>query len=105
MQFEANCAYSRTSKSWLGLKVQQYRTLILHPCPSCIALQLTPVAKLEPVQVAGVTIQNVSLHNAGHLRDMQLAPGDVVAVERAGDVIPQVCGAVVCLRCGVWEAG
>lgn len=54
-------------------------------------LQLTPVAKLEPVEIGGVTIQNVSLHNAGHLREMQFGPGDVVAVERAGDVIPQVC--------------
>jgi len=54
-------------------------------------LQLTPVAKLEPVELGGVTIQNVSLHNAGHLRDMQLARGDIVSVERAGDVIPQVC--------------
>lgn len=53
--------------------------------------QLTPVAKLEPVEVGGVTIQHVSLHNAGHLREMALAPGDVVAVARAGDVIPQVC--------------
>lgn len=41
--------------------------------------------------IGGVTVQHVSLHNAGHLRELQLAPGDVVAVERAGDVIPQVC--------------
>lgn len=60
-----------------------------HPITPC-APQLTPVAQLEPVEIGGVTIQHVSLHNAGHLREMQLGAGDVVAVERAGDVIPQV---------------
>ena len=39
------------------------------------ASQLTHVAKLEPVEIGGVTIQNVSLHSAGHLREMQLGPG------------------------------
>ena len=53
-------------------------------------LQLTPVAKLQPVELAGVVIKNVTLHNAGHIREMQLAPGDVVTIERAGDVIPKV---------------
>lgn len=50
------------------------------------------MAKVEPVQLGGVTVQNVTLHNAGHVRDMQLAHGDVVSVVRAGDVIPKVGG-------------
>lgn len=73
--------------------------------------QLTPVANLEPVQVGGVTVRHASLHNAGHLREMGLCPGDVVVVERAGDVIPKVreegCWAPHCRggerRVGVWH--
>jgi DNA ligase (NAD+) len=49
---------------------------------------VTPVAKLEPVQLAGVTVQNVSLHNEEFIRSKDIRIGDQVLVERAGDVIP-----------------
>jgi DNA ligase (NAD+) len=51
---------------------------------------LTPVAKLAPVEVAGVTIRNVSLHNEDEVRRKDVRVGDTVLIERAGDVIPYV---------------
>lgn len=51
---------------------------------------LTPVAKLEPVQLAGVTIANASLHNLDEIRRKDVRVGDKVLLERAGDVIPYV---------------
>jgi DNA ligase (NAD+) len=52
--------------------------------------KLTPVALLDPVDVRGVTISRASLHNAAQVRDLGVAPGATVRVERAGDVIPEV---------------
>src|SRR3989475_412469 len=51
---------------------------------------LTPVAKLEPVELAGVPIRNVSLHNEDEIRRKDIRVGDTVLIERAGDVIPYV---------------
>ncbi len=61
---------------------------------------ITPVAKLDPVQLAGVTVSNVSLHNADFISERDLRIGDTVVVERAGDVIPYIVKALDDLRDG-----
>jgi DNA ligase (NAD+) len=59
---------------------------------------LTPVAKLRPVELAGVTIRNVSLHNEDEIRRKDVRVGDTVLVERAGDVIPYVVQVIIARR-------
>jgi DNA ligase (NAD+) len=55
---------------------------------------LTPQALLEPVNIGGVTISRATLHNEDYIREKGILVGDVVVVERAGDVIPQVVRAI-----------
>ena len=61
---------------------------------------LNPWAELEPVEVGGVTVEKATLHNEEDIRRKDLREGDMVIVQRAGDVIPQVVAPLTDLRTG-----
>ncbi|HEY6081476.1 MAG TPA: NAD-dependent DNA ligase LigA [Polyangiaceae bacterium] len=69
----------RAATTVLGISVQVGRTGTL-----------TPVANLEPVQLAGTTVSRASLHNADIVAELGLRVGDRVVIEKAGEIIPQV---------------
>jgi DNA ligase (NAD+) len=61
---------------------------------------VTPVAKLNPVHIGGVTVSSISVHNEDYIKEKDLKIGDHVLVERAGDVIPQIVKSLPELREG-----
>ncbi len=61
---------------------------------------VTPVAKLHPVSVGGVTVSSISVHNEEYIKEKDLKIGDTVLIERAGDVIPQIVKSLPELRDG-----
>ncbi len=61
---------------------------------------VTPVAKLQPVQVGGVTVSSISIHNQEYIKEKDLMLGDTILIERAGDVIPQIVKSFAELRKG-----
>lgn len=65
---------------------------------------LTPVAHLEPVQLAGTTVSRASLHNADYIASKDIRVGDTVVVEKAGEIIPYVVRAEYAARTGKEKA-
>ena len=61
---------------------------------------VTPVAKIEPVQVGGVTVSSISIHNEEYIKEKDLMLGDTILIERSGDVIPQIVKSFAELRKG-----
>src|SRR5690606_25590912 len=65
---------------------------------------VTPTALLEPVKVAGTTVQRASLHNEDFIREKDIRLGDTVVIKKAGDIIPEVVRVVADSRTGEEEA-
>lgn len=61
---------------------------------------VTPVAKIQPVQVGGVTVSSISIHNEDYIKEKDLKLNDTILIERSGDVIPQIVKSFPELRDG-----
>ncbi len=104
LSIQERCGYTSHHPRWaiaFKFKAKQATTKLLN-----IEYQvgkigaITPVAKLDPVQLAGVSVSSVSLHNEEFIRSKDIRIGDTVLVERAGDVIPYIVKVMEDLRDG-----
>lgn len=103
-ELQERAGYTSHHPRWaiaFKFKAKQATTQLLHVDYQVGKIgSITPVAKVEPVSLAGVTIGSISLHNEDFIKEKDLRLGDTVVVERAGDVIPYIVKAVEDLRDG-----
>ena len=94
LELQEKCGYTNHHPRWaiaFKFKAKQATTKLLNVEYQVGKIgSITPVAKLEPVQLAGVTVSSVSLHNEDFITSKDIRIGDTVLVERAGDVIPYI---------------
>lgn len=107
-ELQERAGYTSHHPRWaiaFKFKAKQATTQLLHVDYQVGKIgSITPVAKVEPVSLAGVTIGSISLHNEDFIKEKDLRLGDTVVVERAGDVIPYIVKAVEDLRDGSEQA-
>ena len=103
-ELQEKCGYTSHHPRWaiaFKFKAKQATTKLLNVEYQVGKVgSITPVAKLDPVQLAGVTVSSVSLHNEEFIKSKDLRFGDTVLVERAGDVIPYIVKSMADLRDG-----
>lgn len=94
LDLQEKCGYTQHHPRWAiayKFKAKQATTKLINVEYQIGKIgSVTPVAKLEPVQLAGVTVSSVSLHNEEFIQSRDLKINDTVLVERAGDVIPYI---------------
>lgn len=104
LKLQEKCGYTNHHPRWaiaFKFKAKQATTKLLNVEYQVGKIgSITPVAKLEPVQLAGVTVSSVSLHNEDFITGKDIRIGDTVLVERAGDVIPYIVKPMDDLRDG-----
>ncbi len=107
LELQEKCGYTNHHPRWaiaFKFKAKQATTKLLNVEYQVGKIgSITPVAKLDPVQLAGVTVSSVSLHNEDFITNKDIRIGDTVLVERAGDVIPYIVKPMVELRDGTEE--
>ncbi len=107
LELQEKCGYTNHHPRWaiaFKFKAKQATTKLLNVEYQVGKIgSITPVAKLEPVQLAGVTVSSVSLHNEDFITSKDIRIGDTVLVERAGDVIPYIVKPMEELRDGTEE--
>ena len=96
LQFQDELGYTAKSPRWAiayKFKAEQEST-ILNEITYQVGRTgaITPVANLEPVQLAGTTVKRASLHNADQIEKLDIRVGDTVFVEKGGEIIPKVVG-------------
>lgn len=104
LELQEKCGFTNHHPRWaiaFKFKAKQATTKLLNVEYQVGKIgSITPVAKLEPVQLAGVTVSSVSLHNEDFITSKDIRIGDTVLVERAGDVIPYIVKPMEDLRDG-----
>lgn len=103
-EIQEKCGYTQHHPKWAiayKFKAKQATTTLNQVTYQVGKIgSITPVAKVEPTQLAGVTVSSISLHNEEFIQSKDLRIGDKIIIERAGDVIPYVVKSLPDLRTG-----